>query len=636
MGGDTCGVQNCARSLNPQSPPPVLLTGSMGRYNNPPSALCEIIFECYGKEFIDIPAHPPIGYIIPSLMIGVDEFSHDTNQGLVWPNGTWFSAEEQACVAAKVPPFPPPPPPPPPPGINFTTSDGLHVGLRNATRAVQFLGLTHDPRWFGNFSFVPPLWNYLPEKPHRDGWGAHHIGDFTIRVQPASETNMSSWGFYTSAVGASPPAQPLPLVRGAFDVSNLTAVALAGAVDGRFPLGLQVLRSVEPAPQGAPGFAIRWNFTSTANASLRIGGLGFSLISDTFFGGTNNTAIAAFGSFLDAHVGLDGGFATITRADGSRQLLVAPCAGDAGGARAGLEAWRPILEDSCQPNEGMWEFTVHSAAWAAEWAVNKQAPNLLDFPNDPLHKAAWPAPRSPHPSWHLSETVWAPNPRPWNPPTSVVLAPGESVDYALCFSVPPLPPAADPAGAAGGPRARDAGLAAAGLPVLLPVPGVVVGADMATAALFVLPPRGAALTAAGSDDPGVLSVGAPAAAAGGFLRVPVAGVAGAHGRARVTLNFTDGTTTSAHYWVLPPLADHAAAYGAFGASTTWLPRDFMDPFGRSASFMPWDREDGVHVLQDGRPFVVGLSDDAGAGANLGMAAKLASGPHAAQLALLDT
>jgi hypothetical protein len=41
------------------------------------------------------------------------------------------------------------------------------------------------------------------------------------------------------------------------------------------------------------------------------------------------------------------------------------------------------------------------------------------------------------------------------------------------------------------------------------------------------------------------------------------------------------------------------------------------------------------VLQDARPFVVGLSDDAGAAPALGMAAKLTSAPHAGQLALLD-
>jgi hypothetical protein len=41
---------------------------------------------------------------------------------------------------------PPPPPGPPPPGVNFTTSDGLVVGLRNSTRAVQVLGIAGDVR----------------------------------------------------------------------------------------------------------------------------------------------------------------------------------------------------------------------------------------------------------------------------------------------------------------------------------------------------------------------------------------------------------------------------------------------------------------------------------------------------------
>lgn len=40
--------------------------------------------------------------------------------------------------------------------------------------------------------------------------------------------------------------------------------------------------------------------------------------------------------------------------------------------------------------------------------------------------------------------------------------------------------------------------------------------------------------------------------------------------------------------------------------------------------MPWDREDKRHVLQDGRPFVVGLSDDAGGGGPLGFASKVQS------------
>lgn len=638
VGGDTQGVQGCASSLGGL---PVLLTGSMSRFERPPSDLCEILFEASGQSFapLGIPAHPPIGVLIPYLMLGVDQFTRDASQGLIWPNGSWYSERERTCFTAAVPPVPPPPPGPPPCGVNFTTPDGLAVGLRNSTRAVELLNIVGDDRWFGNFSFVPPLWSFIPEKPHRDFAGCHHIGDVVLRVQPASETNASSWAFYRSAQGDDIPAEPLanPDPARIYDVSNLTAAASGGnQIDTRYPLGVHIVRSVERAPGGQPGFAIRWNISVPAGAAdgVRLGGLGFPLISDSFFGGTNNTAIAAFGSFLDAHIGGGAGFATVTRADGSRTLLVAPCgSGDAGGLAAGLEAWRPVLEDANVPSEGMWEWSVHTAAWKTEWDVNAQAPALA-FPDDALHRTAWPHPKSPWPSWHLDETVYLPNPRQYNPATARVLAPGESAEYALCFSLPPR--AADPTGA-GGPRARDAGLAAAGRPVIVGVPGYVLGADMTSAALFVLPPAGVTLTAAATDDPTRMAVGAPApaAGAGGYLRIPVAALSGAIGRARLTLTFSDGSAGSVHYWVLPPLLAHAQRYAAFAANTSWLPRAANDSFGRSASFMPWDREDGVHVLQDGRPFVVGLSDDAGASANLGMAAKLAAAPHAAQLALLD-
>jgi hypothetical protein len=639
VGGDTQGVQGCGSSLGGL---PALLTGSVGRLEQPPSAVCEVLFECYGQAFLDIPSHPRIGYILPWLMISPsNSFTRDLpvpNQGLVFPNGTWFAAEELACVAAAVPPFPPPPPGPPPPGVNFTTADGLSVGLRNATRAVQVLGLVRDERWFANFSFVPPLWNYIPEKPHRDFAGCHHIGDATFRVQPAAETNASSWAFYSTAAGGDAPAQPLAHGAELYDLSNLTAAAASNSLDQRFPLGIHVLRSVGPAPGGRPGFRIGLNLSVPAyGAAVRVGGLGFSLISDSFFGGNNNTAIAAFGSFMDAHVGGAHGFATITRADGTAQLLVTTCGGDdpAVAQRSGMEAWRPILEDAVSPNEGMWEWSVHTTAWSSEWSRNAQAPELT-FPDDSAHKAAWPSPRSPWPSWHLNETVFLPNPRPWNPPTEVVLQPGApAVEYALCFSLPP------PSGVGGGvgPRARDAGTAAAGRATVVGVPGYVVASDMAGAAFLYVLPGGAGVSVAGvsTDDPAVLAVGAPAPAPGApaYTRIPVSGVVGARGRARLVVTFSDGTTAPVHYFVTAPLRALGALYGSFAASTSWLPRDFVDPFGRSASFMPWDREDRVHVLQDARPFVVGLSDDAGAGANLGMGAKLAAMPNAAELALLD-
>jgi hypothetical protein len=91
VAGDSLGVLACGASLSPAAPLPVLLTGAIGRQEAPPSGVCETLFEAYGAAFLDIPAHPRVGLILPSLMIGVDEFSSSLNQGLIFPNGTWYS-----------------------------------------------------------------------------------------------------------------------------------------------------------------------------------------------------------------------------------------------------------------------------------------------------------------------------------------------------------------------------------------------------------------------------------------------------------------------------------------------------------------------------------------------------------------
>ena len=107
---------------------------------------------------------------------------------------------------------------------------------------------------------------------------------------------------------------------------------------------------------------------------------------------------------------------------------------------AAFEAYRPILEDAGHVQALSYEWTVHSEAWAQEWAENKQAPcpgQACTFPADAAHTTAWPNPKSPWPSWSRAETVNLPNPRQWHwhPPTSVVIQPGESIAYALRFTL---------------------------------------------------------------------------------------------------------------------------------------------------------------------------------------------------------
>jgi hypothetical protein len=53
--------------------------------------------------------------------------------------------------------------------------------------------------------------------------------------------------------------------------------------------------------------------------------------------------------------------------------------------------------------------------------------------------------------------------------------------------------------------------------------------------------------------------------------------------------------------VLPPLQAHVARFGRFLAEDAWFGADNgSDPFGRSHSIMPWDRDRRTHVLQDPR------------------------------------
>lgn len=107
------------------------------------------------------------------------------------------------------------------------------------------------------------------------------------------------------------------------------------------------------------------------------------------------------------------------------------------------------------------------------------------------------------------------------------------------------------------------------------------------------------------------------------------------GRCRVTLFFSDGSQNQVHYSVLPSFSQQVDAVGTHWAEDAWLPRDYPDPFGRSASVMPYDRRDRSRVLDDSRAYDVGLSDDAGGGNPLGFAIKVAYAPSQFQLNRLD-
>ena len=516
--------------------------------------------------------------------------------------------------------------PPQTPDVNFTVA-GLSVGLRPNSHTIEVMNIVGDTMPPFNFSFVPPLRNY--GRSDRSLPGCHQLGDVTLRIQPLAETNASNFAlFQTSWAGFLHSATPItPLPPNAFAADDLTPLlnttpAEDQANPSAFPLSVRVTRSYErvvDAASGAESLLMRFNLTALAD--VRVGGFGMSLPADNFFD-QDLGHIAFTNSAADPHIGAEHAWVEWVRAVGNASMYVFP-----GNGATKMEAWRPLYED-CNFNGAMYEWTVLSGAWAAEWELQRQAPGQLFMAPDLQAMGVWPDPKSPWPSFKGNETVWLPGlaaNRAWNPSSVLEMHAGDTQTFSLRFALAPLQSAM---------RARDEAFAAAGEPMLHAVPGYTLGTDMTGATLFVTPPRGATLTGAAvkAGQEGVMSAAIGVVVDGSTV---VALTPLAPGSARLELTYSDGSHSAAHYRVLAPLATQIANFGHHMATTGWLPVDFPDPFGRSGNVQTFDREDGTFVLDDARAYIVGLSDDAGASMNLAHAMKVAWAPAQDEVALKD-
>jgi len=454
-----------------------------------------------------------------------------------------------------------------------------------------------------------------------------------------SESNITAWTYFSSAWGGGSGISGIPLpangptlvVDDITPLLNATPPSLRGAPAFGDALPFRVIRSYETAPDsnGADGaFIVRINITALEDT--RLGGFGFSQISDEFIGGDLDT-IARVNSLIDPHLGGDHGYTEWIRMTGNESLLATPAT-----SQTSFEAWRPIMEDC---NYGGWEheWLVLSAAWAheGEWGTQRQAPNQMSMAEDLVALGIWgPNPLTPIPAWRGGQVMNLSGmaARYFNPPTFVELKAGEHVSYALRYSLAP-----------NGPRTTPQALITAGEPSLRSVPGYTIGSDSNSSYLLITlptsrgPPTGASVTPPGilSLSPSATLVGTQADGAISTYRFSVSPTGGGVGRARAAISLPDGSQAIAHYHVTPPFASQVAAVGSHWAQQAWLPRDYPDPFGRSASVMPWDREDGGHVLDDSRAYIVGLSDDAGAAQHLGFSSKVACAPTSSEVSRLD-
>ena len=300
------------------------------------------------------------------------------------------------------------------------------------------------------------------------------------------------------------------------------------------------------------------------------------MVFDNILDGRSLDEAHAVASFHDPYIGRDAGYLQVTRLSGhGPALLVVPH------GQTPFEAYNPLLSDPDRRGvtfEGFYEWLAHSRAFA----------------ND---------------EWKDAE--------PWNEPTSATLAPGETRSYGVEFLVSPSI------------REIEATLIAARRPVVVGIPGYVLPTDL-DAKLFLKTANH--IESVRVEPAGAVTLRQARRTANGWEAFDVRGVK--WGRARLTVDYSDGSSQTIHYKVIKPEREVVADLGRFLTTEQWYENP-ADPFGRSPSVISYDYDAKQQVTEDNRAWIAGLGDEGGSGSWLAAMMKQLVLPDSAELARLE-
>ena len=412
----------------------------------------------------------------------------------------------------------------------------------------------------------------------------HSHGDITLRVRTSSE---SSYRTYTtadshlnhSAIQLDSPSSSLA----SFDVTPLLRTGSGLTLTKRFDV------VTLPGLPASSALTLTLTVTNNASDTLVLGALGLSALFSSNWNDLDLRRAAEQCSLAEPSIAGDHGWVKVTRLTGEgRVLLMSPV--PAHRQTSALHHWRQLKGEDATPAgyafEGHYEWTAISDAWDADW-----------------HQ-----------------------PQPWTGGAGPIqLAVGESATFAWQYQLIPNVRALEPI------------LLSQGEFSSLAVPGYLLSTDMTTARLYIAPPAGTSLYEVNLDGPGSLILQSMGSGPTPYLAYSMN--AKTAGRVRVAFTFrTTTNTTSSTAWVnlfvSGPLDAAVSSIGSFSAAHQWY-TNMSDPFGRAYSIMPYDFEAHTMTLQDDRSYVVGLSDEAGAGPGLAFAMANRYRPDAAQAELLD-
>jgi hypothetical protein len=421
------------------------------------------------------------------------------------------------------------------------------------------------PKGAKDFDFTP---GDLLIARSQDGY--FHLGDITLRLRTG---NSSEWNNYSTA------AKRQPLVALSTANGILASADLAPTLPKDIPLQIARTWALE-----SNKLVLRFTLKNKTSATVEVGALGIPMIFNNVLNDRSLEEAHAKCSFYDPYIGEDAGYLQITRLSGrGPALLVVP------DGRTPFEAYNPILD---RPDR-----------WGAAPVFTDPTPRGITFEGFyewMVHSQAY------------VENEWK-KAQPWNPPTALKLAPGESTTYGVRFLL------------ADSIRNIEKTLADNDRPVAIGVPGYVLPTDI-DARLFLK--YSAKVKSIRVEPEGAIDVHGQAPTPGGWQSYSLRGKS--WGRARLSVTYADGTVQAISYFTTKPAAEAVADMGRFLTTRQWF-TDANDPFHRAPSVMSYDRELDQIVQQDSRAWIAGLSDEGGAGSWLAAALKELGQPNKEEL-----
>ena len=403
------------------------------------------------------------------------------------------------------------------------------------------------PKGAGGFDFTPG--DLLVERSQN---GYYHLGDFDLIARAGTS---GAWKNYSSAHERHPVA-PLPASPGVLAAADLTPT---------YPADIPLLITRTWAVENGK-LVLNFTLKNKTSQTVQVGALGIPMIFNNVL--THRTLEEAHAkcSFYDPSISEDAGYLQVTRLNGHGPALVVVPDG-----RTPFEAYRPILD--ARPVNGV------------EPIFHDPTPRWVTF--EGFYK------------WIIHSEVFAEgewkNAQPWNPPTQLTLAPGESKTYGVKFLL------------SDSIQDIEKTLEANGRPVAVGVPGYVVPTDM-TARLFLKYDQ--PVSTLNVEPAGALTLQSDGTTPHGWKAYSLKG--NTWGRSRLTVTYQDGLVQTIQYFVTKPETQVAADLGHFLTTRQWFDVP-NDPFHRSPSIMTYDRSVNEIVTQDSRVWMAGLSDEGGAG-----------------------